>query len=695
MQILLSDWTLGTAFLKIAHYIAYGLYWVLAKLAYLCNLIINLVRALAGLETYWYNGTQINPGESGQGDIIINFVQEQGLINIFIALFVLSIVLLFIVTLVSVIKSEWSPVNEAKGNNKYAVISKSIRALVNFITVPMVSILGIIVGNELLKAFDGATHNGAGDFGISNLMMQCVTENANWVYINDSDARKIMKANEGTIITDGESYTGIYSSFASSGGYDAAAINRAFNQGAQVSTDVRVSVKDIPWLTNDVAEKINDKIARGEAYFSYQDPDMVSLFYKLGNVDFLAGFVVMFFVTKFLFEISFGLVKRIYMLSILILVSPPIVAVTPLQPDALKNWRKQFIANVLSVYGAIIGCNLYFILVPYMRRIQLFKPDWFGNIINSFVTLLFIGAGAMFIKDFSKLITDLIGGGDLYKDSVDKDGSLWKGAGKTAGSAISGFVGAPSRIVSDVGNVFKTAKYEGWGKAAKQTRDSAIKKSGFLQGLTGASIDKDGNVKGVGSSVWKPASKSTREAEAGFRMKAGTDALKESLGFLEEENKGYNEELNLVTSRSAERMELAGRDDLSAEETQRLEELRRTAEEDIHREEELRAKLAQNDADKEALGKVTYNGKKYVSNTPRGSKEANEKRKTEVQAANDVLVRTQARKKAQEDATKRIQQEEEKRQRQEEDGTKNVQPKPVDNGQQDDSNDNNGGNDKN
>lgn len=539
MQVLLSDWTLKTAFTKIAHYIAYGFYWVLAKLAQLCNLIINLVRALAGLETYWYNGTQVNPGESGQGDIVINFIQEQGLINIFIALFVLSIVLLFIVTLVSVIKSEWSPVTEAKGNNKYAVISKSIRALINFITVPVVSILGIIVGNELLKAFDGATHNGEGDIGISNLMMQCVTENASWVYINDSDARKIMEANEGTVDVNGQSYKGIYSHFTTSGGYDAAAINRAFNQGAKVPTDLRVSVENIPWLTDEVAEAINDKIARGEAYFSYQDVDMVSIFYKLGNVDYLAGFVVMFFVTKFLFEISFGLVKRIYMLSILILISPPIVAVTPLQPDALKNWRKQFISNVLSVYGAIVGCNLYFILVPYMRRIQLFKnSDILGYPINSFITLLFIGAGAMFIGDFSKLITDIIGGGDLRSQSVDKNGnSLWKSVAKNTGGAISAVAGAPSRAISSGLRFGQDIKYQGWSQASKNAKDSVknniMKQSGFLQGLTGAKVDKDGSVKGVGSSFVKGISGETSKIKQGIkeeRKKQAEETLESTRG---------------------------------------------------------------------------------------------------------------------------------------------------------------------
>lgn len=580
MQVLLSGWSLETLWDKIAHYIFHAFYWVLAALSNLCNIIINLVRALAGLESYWYNGTQVNPGESGQGDIVINFLQEQGLINIFIALFVLAIVLLFIVTFVAVIKSEWSPVSEAKGNNKFAVISKSIRALINFITVPVVAILGIIVGNELLKAFDGATQSG-GDIGISNLMMQCVTENAAWAYVADSDARLIINENATEVVIDGETYKGIYSQFKSPGsssGYDYAAINRAFSQGLKVSDDVRITVENIPWLDDNVAEKINDKIERGEAYFSYQDVEMVSIFFKLGNVDYLAGLIVMSFVTMFLFKISFGLVKRIYSITILILISPPIVAVTPIQPDVLKNWRKHFISNVLSTYGVIVGCNLFFILIPYLRKIQLFKPgNVFSNTLNSFVTLLFIAAGTLFISDLAKMIGDIIGGGDLYSASVDKSGkSLWADPAKKVGGTVSGVFGAPIRGARTGVDYFKVAKHSGWSEANKALGDDAknalagtgtkiLQSSGFLQGLTGGKVNKDGKVTGLGSTiagspkVGEAAKNARNEMKNGGRLGEARDWVNERIEALNADIASEKEEIAEIDKRAAEKSALESR----------------------------------------------------------------------------------------------------------------------------------------
>lgn len=663
MQVLLSAWSLETGFAKLTHYIAYGFYWLIAQLSNLCNIIIKLVRALAGIETYWYNGSMVNPNQSAQGDVVINFLQEQGLINVFISLFVLAIVLLFIVTFVAVIKSEWSQVGDAKGNNKFAVISKSIRALINFVTVPVVAILGIIVGNELLKAVDGATHSGQYDYGISNIVLQGITENASWVYIADSDSQKIINNNAGNVVIDGETYRGIYSLFVSSGQYDEAAISKAFVQNLKVPTDVRISVSDVPWLPEGVAEKLNEKIAAGEMYFNYQDVDMMSIFYKLGSVDYIVGFIVLYVLTSFLFSISFGLVKRIYTLSVLLLISPPVVAVTPLDSKALERWRSAFLKNLLSIYGPIVGCNLFFILIPYVRRIQLFKPTVFGaGVLNYFVTMLFITAGASFVKDFSKMITDIIGGGDLHSESVDKNGnSLWTSTAQTAGKAISTFAGAPTRAVSDMVNFGKTAKYEGWGKALGGIKDNAIKKSGFLQGLTGATVGKDGKVEGAGSTFWKPVDKSTKEAkeqQMNAADEAGRNALSDSANFLQEEQKGYNAEMEEIAKREEERITLSQTQGLSQEQQSRLDELNKSKQDDLDRKQELQQKLDQNKQEQDALSRVSWNGKRYVDNTPKGVGKAkgSKSKKQTVQEAQETIARVQARKDAAEAARREQQQ---------------------------------------
>jgi len=368
----------------------------------------------------------------------------------------------------------------------------------------------------------------------------------------------------------------------------------------------------------------------------------------------------LFTVLNNLTTISFGLVKRIYTLSVLLLISPPVVAVTPLDSKALERWRSAFLKNLLSIYGPIVGCNLFFILIPYVRRIQLFKPTVFGaGVLNYFVTMLFITAGASFVKDFSKMITDIIGGGDLHSESVDKNGnSLWASTAQTAGKAISTFAGAPTRAVSDMVNFGKTAKYEGWGKALGGIKDNAIKKSGFLQGLTGATVDKDGKVTGTGSTFWKPVDKSTKEAMNEVD-KAGQNALSDSANFLQQEQKGYNDEMEEIAKREEERNELSQKQGLSKKQRKRLNELNKTQQDDLARKQELQQKLDQNKQEQDALSRVSWSNRKkgYVDNTPKGVGKAkgSKSKKQTVQEAQETIARVQARKDAAE-AAKREQQ---------------------------------------
>lgn len=688
---------------QIGHYIIRGLYWILYAFIRICDQIIYLVRALAGLESYWYDGSLVNPEEAGQGEVVINFLQEQGLINIFVALFVLSIVLLFIVTLVAVIQSEWSPVGESKGNNKYAVISKSVRALINLITVPVVSILGIIVGNELLKAVDGATHGGDNEAGMGNLIMQSITENATWAHINDSDAQKIIDINKDTVTIDSVQYQGIYSIFSAttSTGVDAAQITRYFVQKVKVRADdektpsnnIRVSTEGIPWLGDGVAERINEKIAAGEAYFSFGDADMVALFYKMSNFNYIMGFIVTFLVTKFLFEITFGLVKRIYMLSILILVSPPIVAVSPLQPEALKSWRKQFISYVLSIYGAIVGCNLFFILIPYVRRIQLFSPTSILSPLNGFVTLFAMGAGAIALSDFAKLITDIIGpggGSDLHAQSVDKNGkSLWGKVGEDTGlrKLTAATLSAPTRIASDAIRFGQDVHHNGGGKAGwkaalgnvrkdavKGVQGAALnatKKSKFLQELTGARFDKEGKLKEgtMGSNLWHGMREETAEAKKASESTGG--GIGETKSQIDSEINETKAKLDVITQHQNRRRELDQRFIRTTEEDEEYMELAEKADEEKAEQAKLESDLKKLEADSSALDAVKFVRKKRDPNggtyqlknklktsgmTREEKRKALDDANRDIERAKQVIVKRQAVKQAIEDANRQEEQ---------------------------------------
>ena len=92
--------------------------------------------------------------EGKEGDIVIQFIQSDIVQQVFWAMVVLAVVLIFITSFVAVIKTEF---DKNGNNNKKKVLSNALRGVVNFLIVPVVSIFGVIVGNSLLKTLDDAS----------------------------------------------------------------------------------------------------------------------------------------------------------------------------------------------------------------------------------------------------------------------------------------------------------------------------------------------------------------------------------------------------------------------------------------------------------------------------------------------------------------------------------------------------------
>ena len=462
----------------------YGICWVfytvLTWFAWLCELIITVIRKLAGLEPYYYNNKLIS--DTGQGDFLLRLVQEEGIRDLFLSLLILAVVLLIVVTFISVIKSEWSEMAK-DGNNKYKIIAGAFRALINFLAVPVIAVLGVIVGNALLKALDGVTSS-QDDSGIVNVVMYSLLAGTNYAesYTGPNDnsiGAQIIRANTGEVPWGTGTYQGVYNLFlgSSAGTYNSVAIDNAFKNRIEVNSGVRfatVEGEKFFGVGDADVDKLNAKLYAGKTLvFSYQDTAIVSYFYDITGVNYLLGFIVLFFLTKTLILISYGLVKRMFYMAILIVISPPVVAVTPLQPKALQKWREYFVKQTLSIYGTVVAFNLFFLLMPYIQKFQLFNPieegfwQWLPiDTINSYITMLFIVAGVLVIQDFSHMINDIIGAGDL--ESTDKNGnSLWGKALNTTNKTIGSVAGFAPKVVAEGFKFRNDRKHQGMNEALK------------------------------------------------------------------------------------------------------------------------------------------------------------------------------------------------------------------------------------
>lgn len=473
------------------------LYWIFDKLCFILDFCQSLVRKLVGLDTIYYNGTKID-GQSGgsvTSDLVEIIIKTDVIRNIFISLLVLGIILLFITTFIAVWKTEWN--FDKEGNSKTKVINASLKALFNFIAVPVIALFGIFVGNALLRAIDGATSGGASEIGMSRLLFSSMSTNA-VRNIDDSFVKANLKTEVITIDGEEKTVNGIFLLFKGTSTNDIHEedILEAFKTGFVLkgtSTIYQIFDDDeISGLSASSIASLNNKLQKGEEIvFSYDNTDLVKIFFDLSKMNFILAYLILIFMLKAMLEITFGLIKRIFNVVILFVISPPIVAITPINDKPLKEWTSIFVKNLLMAYTTIAIYNVFISIYPLFEKIALFPKAQVMQ--NYIISLFMICVGLMTLNELVKTISEILGwkGFDLNSQSTDKGKSLWGGAFGMAGSALKPLA-APVAIGKGIANFATNAKYTGLGNAVKQAAlsgASAVANNSLVKSFTdGAGI---------------------------------------------------------------------------------------------------------------------------------------------------------------------------------------------------------------
>jgi|LGOV01.1.fsa_nt_gb hypothetical protein len=467
-------------------------YTIFIGLAFILDLVQSLFRKMAGLESYSMQGIEYN-----RGDIAIELINNNDVKNVFISMMVLGLVLLIMSTFIAVIKSEYEPMDKKGSNSKGKIIGQSLRAMFNAFTVPVIAVLGLMVGNALLYSLDLATSSP----GTSNLSGR----------VFHSSAFDANRARPGTAAYDSE-----------------------FLESLEGQNHFGIFVEEnIGALVYSVADKIDDafknnrKVIGGnhtidfstEEYdlfdligeptypssFSIYNYKLVWFYYDLFFFNFFIGIGVAFGLTLILLQALLGLVKRLYSLVILFIVSPPIIAITPINPEAFKNWKKAFIGSALSAYSTVIVFNLFLMMIPVIGEIEFFivaTDATVGEAVgasigNYFSQLLIILGGGVFFKDFSKQLAGMIGAEDALGEGAGKSKAFMEGMGKAAIATGTG-IGAVAGIYK---KGFKTSKklagvikspvdeaIQGWQKAGEEGKSRF---GGMLKGAGQGLVDND------------------------------------------------------------------------------------------------------------------------------------------------------------------------------------------------------------
>lgn len=208
---------------------------------------------------------------------------------------------------------------------------------------------------------------------------------------------------------------------------------------------------------------------------NYTNIRAVRYFYNMQDFSFVLLWVLAIFSIICLYKAAFGMVMRIYMCCVLFIISPPIIAMSPLDNGkALGNWKNQFIGQVLAGYGTVVGMNIFLTILPIIKKIELFggNEGFWGmadNFFNGLTQAIFILVGCYMLKDISKTISGLIGAKDAMESGEGMGKQVAAGAAKVGaiGLAVGGAaIGAGAKMASGIAGKISTKKSFAADKAA-------------------------------------------------------------------------------------------------------------------------------------------------------------------------------------------------------------------------------------
>lgn len=473
-----------------------------------------IMRKIAGLDTiYKFNG-QTNV----QGDIVMQFMNmiftgsSPVLSNIFWSMIILGVLMLILTTMIAVVRSEYTA-TDAKSASKGKIIGNSLKALASFAIVPIVCFFGMFLCNVILQALDKVstgstsvtqstinttyfkserttsgdeTYNNYTFFGftvpttttpISGLVFKAAAYSANRARINDSFYNKML--NNDKISANG-AFTQNKGTDSNSAYQNCWLMDEAFANCFQLKS--RAYIDRAPFKTEHMFPVTlnagvmiveNSLIAAGYTHFDKNNTALVWYYYDLWSFDYIIALGALVVVTVLLLYLVFGLIKRIFELTILFLVAAPIASLMPLDGgNALKKWREKFVAKTIGVYGPIVGLNLFFVILALLQSLELTGIA----IIDKIVNLLFTIAGLAMVKDFTKMLSEIIGGEDTMGAGADKAKEIGATAAKV-GKTAAAFAGVGGAVMK-AGSL--TSKAVAGGKLAKNRslREKAEKGEG-------------------------------------------------------------------------------------------------------------------------------------------------------------------------------------------------------------------------
>ena len=493
-------------FYNIGYWFHSLLYGIFKAIAQVCNWIELIFKAFCGLVNVSGNAGDLTYDPAS---IVMTNSTVQ---TIFFSLFILGVVVLFITTFVANIKTEFNGFSDKESNSKKKILGYAGRAIVNMVTIPVCCILGVMMANVLLRALYSALNRGS-NATIATQVFVAIAYDANRARNDEAFVEAYNLGYNNFGVLNDNNYPGydyadmIDAAFLNDISFEK--INGEYNvthsnPTSNVTGSGNVYYPIDTWTHN--AKGLRKQLNRttnlsyeGNTLksFSIYNSEFVALYYDFDKMGFLLGIIAIVLVTWNMCMMIMGLIKRIFDIGMYYLISPPIIALYPIDGgNGCKAWRGKFIGATVSAYGGVIAMNTFLILLPIVLQIDFVSvlnfPSFLAGVIGYFIKVLIIIAGTNFLKAASADIQLMLAGKDNGTGALNEGfnashavgGTLAKTAKLTGAAAGLGLAaaGTMGKIGLGVGAGLVNGLAGGVGGIA-QGSGAGGKTSGFFSGF--------------------------------------------------------------------------------------------------------------------------------------------------------------------------------------------------------------------
>lgn len=458
-----------------------GVFSIIPKLLYfIVSCVLSLIdlcqvafRKLAGLDPIMISDETII------GDPVYRIITDAlftgrypAIKTVFWALIILGVFMLFITSIIAVIRLEYNP-DKDKGNSKAGVIKNFFKALFSFAIVPIACLFGMYLAGAFVQVVDQAT-------AYTNIPESSITtyfdkwsssdskgdttdlinyrENSYYAYnvfslkiptTSEPFSSIVFKAcaygcnrvrNDSTYfdaLKDGGVTLGILDKFENNNPA-ANVIDQGFAMNAKLKGTYNLDTSISKNFYSDWSSIIFGKSSyKGLTELSKYNVNAIYYFYDLWSFNYIIAFVAMMSIGKSFYGFVLFLMQRLFEIVGLFLISPIPVSLMPLDNgDSLKQWRVAFIAKFALLIVMILSLNLVSPIISLAQNIKLFGVDLVDYIVTTFFLIAALNAINALNSLFTKILTgDEKNWGQVENSAKGIQGAFSAGLGKTMAAA--------------------------------------------------------------------------------------------------------------------------------------------------------------------------------------------------------------------------------------------------------------------